>query len=444
MPLPGIPAVTQSNTFKVFVIAILTCMLVVPLGMVWALVAERANRRDQVVREVGGLWGGRQTVGAIALTIPFDVVTEVNGVRTRSSRRVVVLPQALTIDADLAPEIRHRGLFAINLYRTTLRVRGSFVMPDMTRLTVTPDRVLWEQAVLDVGISDLRGTVSATPVSWAGTTVALEPAAGDGPFGAGLQGRAPVASGAPLPFQFELVVAGSEALMFLPSGADTSVTLRSTWASPGFTGGLLPLTHEIGPDGFTAEWRSNYLSRPFPQTWLDGAMDGNSRDAKIREAAFGASLVTTVDHYQQTERALKYGVLFIALTFAVFFVWEVVQRLRLHPVQYALVGLALVVFYLLLLSLTERVSFALGYGIASAATVLLVGAYASRVLGTGGRGIAFSAWISVLYGVLFVLLRLEDLALLLGSLVVFLALAAVMYLTRNVDWYGDAAAKVER
>lgn len=436
MPLPGASFVTQSITLKLVVIIILTGMLIVPIGMVWALVAERAARRDDVVREVGAVWGSRQTVGGIALSVPFETVADVNGVAVRTTRHVVVLPQTLNVDATMAPEVRRRSIFAVNLYRTTLRITGTFVAPDFAKLGVMPDVVQRQQSVIDVGVSDLRGAVSVTPVSWAGASIALEPSAGDGPFGGGLRAVAPMPSSGDVAFSLEMVIAGSERLMFLPSGADTHVTLQSSWNSPGFTGGLLPLTHEIRPDGFRAEWRSNYLSRPFPQTWLSGTVERGALETKTESAAFGVNLVTTVDHYQQTERAVKYGVLFIVLTFAVFFVWEVVESLRVHPVQYLLVGLALVVFYLLLLSLSEQIRFAGAYAVASAATVLLVSAYAARILGAGRRGIAVGGWVSVLYAVLFVLLSLEDLALLVGSVVVFFALAAVMYLTRGVDWYG--------
>lgn len=431
-----VSSVMQSVTAKLVVIVFLTCLLVVPLGMVWALVAERAERRDDVVAEVGAIWGRQQTVGSVALSVPFDTVSVAGGVATRTSRRAVVLPSTLTIEADLVPEVRRRSIFSVNLYRTSLRVSGTFAIPDIARLGVTPETVRWQQATFDAGVTDLRGMVSVTPLDWGGEPIALEPSAGDGPLGPGLRAITPVRAGAVVPFRLEMVVAGSDRLMFMPSGADTHVTLRSSWTSPGFTGSLLPLAHEIGPDGFQAEWRSNHLARPLPQAWIDTSVDPRTIQDKAASSAFGLNLVTTIDHYRQTERAVKYGVLFIALTFAVFLVWDLVERLRLHPVQYLLVGLALIVFYLLLLSLSEQLRFAAAYGTAAAATVALVAGYASRVLAAGRRGLAMAGWLGLLYGLLYVLLSLEDLALLVGSIVVFLALAAVMYFTRGVDWYG--------
>jgi inner membrane protein len=439
MSLP-IPSFFQSLGLKLFIIVILSVVLMVPLVIVWGLVVERAQRRDTVADEIGAVWGREQSAGAIALTVPFETLSTAANATTRVPRRAIVLPETLTIEAQLAPEVRYRSIFAVNLYRATLRVSGTFRMPDIARLGATPDVVFWPQAVLDVGIRDLRGVVSASAVSWGATSVGLEPSAEDGPFGPGLRALAPAPPIGTIPFSFEIVLAGTEALMFLPSGANTNVTLASTWPSPGFSGGLLPLTRDVRTDGFTAEWRSNYLSRPFPQAWLDGTMERSALSTKTTDASFGVTLVTTVDHYQQVERAAKYGGLFIVLTFGVFFVWEVVERLRVHPVQYLLVGLALIVFYLLLLSLSEQITFGLAYTIAAAATVLLVGSYAATMLGAGRRGLAVGVWVSVLYGVLFVLLRLEDLALLVGAVVVFLSLAAVMYATRRVDWYGAREA----
>lgn len=433
----NISTFTRSATAKVLVIAVLTVMLFVPLMMIWALISERASRRDEVVREVSDVWGGRQTVGGFALSVPFETTTEDKGTVTRTPGRAIVLPTSLSIDAELTTEVRQRSIFAVNLYRTTFVATGTFVRPDFSRLGIVPSVVHWDRAVINVGVSDLRGVVSVTPLTWSDVAINLEPSGGEGPFGGGLRGLAALpANGADVPFRLEMVVAGSGGLMFLPSGAATQVSLRSPWPSPGFTGGLLPASHEIRPDGFNARWQSNYLSRPFPQAWIEGTIATRALDEQMTAAAFGLDLVTTVDHYQQTERAVKYGFLFIVLTFALFLVWELIERLRVHPIQYLLVGLALVVFYLLLLSLSEHVRFAPAYAVASCATVLLVAGYAGRILGTVRSGVAIAGWMGALYGLLFVLLRLEDLALLVGSVAIFLALAAAMYFTRGVDWYG--------
>jgi inner membrane protein len=430
--------VMQSMTVKLVVIAGLSAMLFVPLMMIWALTGERAGRRDDVTREVSAVWGARQTVGGLAMAIPYETVSDPGLGQAgpiRTSGRVVILPATLELDVQLAPEVRRRSIFSVNLYRATIVVSGTFTAPDFARLGARPTQVFWDQAALSVGLSDLRGVVAVASASWGGQAIALEPAGDASPFVSALRAVAPMSSSTPVPFRIEMTVAGSGGLLFLPSGANTVVSLRSQWPDPGFTGALLPTSHEIAADGFRAEWTSNFLSRPFPQAWLEGSTTAASVGDKFMASAFGADLVTTVDHYQQTERAVKYGFLFVVLTFALFLVWEVIEGLRLHPVQYLLVGLALVVFYLLLLSLAEQVRFAVAYGVASVATVGLVSGYARRILGGRRPAGVIAASLGTLYALLFVLLSLEDLALLVGSVAGFLVLAGVMYLTRGVDWY---------
>jgi inner membrane protein len=263
-----------------------------------------------------------------------------------------------------------------------------------------------------------------------------------GPFASGIRGHTPLAPDtiAPIPFAVELTLAGSEALRFVPTGKATEVRLSSPWPDPGFSGAFLPTARETGAQGFTARWQVSYLARNFPHTWLDANVDrGMMRDQR-QASAFGVAFVQAVDHYQQTERAVKYGLLFVMLTFTVFLLWELLRNLRLHPVQYLLIGAALVVFYLLLLSLAEHLRFDVAYGIAAAATITLVAGYSASVLRAGLSGaLGIGGWLSALYGVLFVLLRLEDVALLIGSVFVFLMLALVMFLTRRLDWGGARA-----
>jgi inner membrane protein len=332
--------------------------------------------------------------------------------------------------------VRRRSIFEVNLYRATVVASGTFDPPDPAAFGVDPGSVFWDGATLLAGVSDLRGVVSIASASWGSASLEFEPAADASPFSSALRARSPMASSAPVPFRFEVTVAGSGGLMFLPSGANTAVTLDAPWRTPGFVGAQLPASHDVTETSFHAEWASNFIARPFPRAWVSGAAAASAVADKFAASSFGVDLVTGIDHYQQTERAVKSGFLFIALTFGLFFVWEVVAGLRLHPVQYLLVGLALVVFYLLLLSLAEQVRFAAAYGVASAATVLLIAGYARRILGGLRAGGIIGLALGTLYGLLFVLLSLEDLALLVGAVAVFVALAAAMYLTRGIDWYG--------
>jgi inner membrane protein len=400
--------------------------------MVMGLVQERAGRRDEVRQDVSAVWGGRQVVGGVALVVPFDVAQGTAPNQRVVTKRLIALPETLSIDADLAPEIRRRSIFTVVVYRTTVTVKGTIKRPDVSRLNASA--VHWDQASVMARVGDLRGVVSAEPLRLGGQAVAMEP--GDTQAFSGLAAAVtwdPAAESQP--FRLDLVLAGSSALAFLPAGGTTEVAMQSSWADPGFTGAYLPTSSEITPEGFRAAWRVNRLSRGYPSAWIDGEIDANDLQRRLAVSEFGVNLVQTVDHYRQTDRAVKYGFLFILLTLAVFFVIEVVVGPRLHPIQYLLAGAALVVFFLLLLSLTEHVRFATAYATAALATIGIIVGYSATILANRRSAAAIATWLSAVYGMLYVLLQLEDLALLVGSIAVFTALALAMYLTRKVNWY---------
>ena len=438
--LPPLPPRTGSSAIlKVVAIGILGVCLLIPLTMIWVLVAERAARRDEVVKETTASVGRAQTVGGIVLDLPYDVLERRdNGVTLTVTRHAYIFPERLDVEATLAPEIRRRSQYTAIIYRSKIHLRGTIAPPDLAKLGIEPQAVHWAKASVTVEIPDLRGTIDVSPLTLGNARIALEPMTEtSGVFANGVRGVTPIEPGAlaAQPFEVELTLAGSESLKFVPTGKATSVHLSSPWPDPGFTGAFLPTSRSVTPAGFDAKWQVSYLARAFPHSWIDTSIDRNTLVNQRANSSFGVNLVQTVDHYQQTERAVKYGLLFVFLTFTVFLLWELLKDLRLHPVQYILIGAALVVFYLLLLSLSEQMAFALAYAIAATATVTLVAAYAASVLRAGLRGAAgIGAWLGALYGLLFVLLRLEDLALLVGSVFVFLVLAAVMYLTRRFDW----------
>ena len=438
-PLP--PRTGGSAVLKVVAIGVLATCLIVPLALVWMLVAERSTRRDAVVTETVSSIGKAQTVGGIVLDVPYDTLErQPNGTVNAVSRHAYVHPDQLSIDAKATPEIRHRSLYSVIVYRTTVRLTGTFSAPDFSRLNANPMTVYWDRASTTVEISDLRGTLAVSPLTFGESHVTLEPMTDtQTAFPTGVRGVTPLVpdAPAPIPFAVDLTLAGSEALRFLPTGKATDVHLAAAWPDPGFSGAFLPTSRSTTPQGFDARWQVSYLARSFPQAWLDTSLDRSALLYQRRASTFGTTFVQAVDHYQQTERAVKYGLLFVILTFTVFLLWELLANLRLHPVQYVLIGAALVVFYLLLLSLAEHMWFAAAYGIAATATIALVAAYAASVLAAGLRGaLGIGAWLSALYAVLFVLLQLEDVALLVGSVFVFLVLALVMYLTRRIDWSG--------
>jgi inner membrane protein len=444
-PPPPLPPQTGSSAVVKFVsIGCLGVSLLIPLSLVWALVAERSSRRDTVAKEITESAGGPQTVGGIVLDLPYEVgERQADGVVRPVTRVAHAFPEKLSIDARLTPEVRYRSHFGITVYRTTVRLSGSFVPPDLARLGADATAIHWDRAAITVEIPDLRGVSAVSPLTFGDRTVTLEPLAAPSlVFASGIHGRTPLAPGTgPIPFSMELTLAGSESLRFVPAGKATDVKLASPWPSPSFGGAFLPTSQSVSGDGFQAAWQVSYLARPFPNTWLAGNTNRVQLTSQRAGALFGVNLLETVDHYHKVERAVKYGLLFVLLTFTVFLLWEILRSLRLHPVQYLLIGAALVVFYLLLLSLAEHVRFASAYAIAAGATVALVAAYSGSVLREGLAGaFGIGAWLSAAYGVLFVLLQLEDLALLVGSVFVFLVLAAVMFLTRRIDWSDMRAA----
>jgi len=439
-PLP--PRTGGSAVLKVVAIGVLGTCLMIPLTLVWILVAERSNRRDQVVTETVSSIGKAQTAGGVVLDLPYDALErQANGAVITVTRHAFVHPEQLSIEATATPEIRHRSLYSVIVYRTTVRLKGTFTPPDLARLNADPVAVHWDRAATTVEISDLRGTLAVSPLTFGDRRVTLEPMTDTGAvFPTGVRGLTPLPAdaAAPIPFAVDLTLAGSDALRFVPTGKATDVHLTAAWPDPGFSGAFLPTARTTTAQGFDARWQVSYLARAFPHAWLDTGQDRGALLHQRTASTFGTTFVQSVDHYQQTERAVKYGLLFVLLTFTVFLLWELLGNLRLHPVQYLLIGAALVVFYLLLLSLAEHMRFALAYGVAATATIALVAAYSASVLSAGLRGaLGIATWLSALYGVLFVLLQLEDVALLVGSVFVFLMLALVMYLTRRIDWSGD-------
>jgi inner membrane protein len=444
----GLVKMRQSISVKIAIVSLLVGVLLVPLIMVWAVVAERSGRREEAAREVGATWGGAQQVGAVVLTVPYQArVKDGVGNFQTVERRARFLPEKLDIDTQLKPETRYRGIFPVTVYRAPLTLSGSFRRPDVAKLGLDESTILWDQATIAFGTTFTKGVSPDARLLWNDDPLELEPApdTAAGLFAHGLAARVPglgkAAADRDLSFQITFDLRGTGTLQFQPAGKITTVSLKSTWREPSFTGAFLPDARDTTPHGFTAAWRVGHFGRGYPQAWLDDEIKneanryGDGLSSSVSAAAFGVDLVTSVDLYQQTERSVKYGVLFVSLTFGIFLLMELLRGRRVHPVQYLLVGGALLVFYLLLLSLAEHIGFGPAYLAAATATVGLIGMYATHAFRSGREGGQAGAAIAGLYSVLFVLLRLEDYALLMGAVLLFTVLATVMYLTRRVDWY---------
>jgi inner membrane protein len=425
---------------RLLVMALLLVGLLVPLQMVQSVVSERAARRDAVVQEVSGTWGGPQTIGGPVLVVPYRCTVTNNVGKTQEViGRASFLPESLEVIGTLEPEVRKRGLFNVVVYRAHLKISGRFVRPDLSTITSRPVEPLWSEATFNVGVADPRGISRRIALNWNGRDVPFVPGVSDsGLFASGVQAKLTdlesMAAGVVIPFGLALDVNGSRDLRVLPAGAETTVRLTSTWPHPSFVGAS-PDTSGVSASGFTADWRVPYFGRGYPPRWLSSEIDREKFAARVDASAFGVSLLQPVDVYQQAERAVKYAVLFIVMTFVVFFLWEIACRGLLHPIQYLFVGFAICVFYLLLLSISEHTGFGPAYAIAAAATTLLVALYSAYVLGGLKEGVLMGSGLTTLYGFLYLLLRLEEYALLAGSIGLFLMLALLMLATRRVNWY---------
>ena len=430
----------DSLAVKLLTIGFLILLLLIPLMMVRSLVAEREGRRTAAADEVAASWGRAQTLGGPVLTVPYSAWrVDSNGKVEHWTDYAHFLPERLQVAGELRPERRQRGLFETVVYRAELRISGAFRPPDFSGW-VEVREVHWDQATVSFGVPDPRGIRQGVVLRWGDRDLPLEPGAGEARLWttglrAAVPGLATAEAGQTIPFSLALGLNGSGRFEVLPFGKETVVRLRSSWPHPSFAGGFLPEARTVSDRGFDATWRVSWFGRSYPQRWRAPEKETVVPETAVAASAFGVELFIPADGYQKTERSLKYGVLFVALTFLAFFLCETFNPFAVHAVQYLLVGFALCIFYLLLLSLSEVLPFGTAYAAAAAATVLLIGAYGAAALRGWRRGALVGGVLAVLYGYLWCLLRAEDRSLLLGSVGLFLILALVMYLTRRIDWH---------
>jgi inner membrane protein len=431
----------NSMGVRVAVAGVVGCLLFIPLVMIDGLVGERAGRRDAAADEIARMWASAQTISGPILTVPYRC-DDPKG--HPCIGRVNFQPLSLTVEGTLDPEVRKRSLFEAVVYRSRIKVQGTFAV-DFAAHRIAVDQLIWQDATVTLGVTDLRGITGSAAVRSRGATLPFVPGAikASG-IESGIHakvGTLALPGVEPLPFEFELTVNGTNDLQFDTFGDSGQVTLTSSWPHPAFVGSLLPDTRTSDASGFTATWHAGAFRRAAPPAPAAGAGRTGSVSAEasltapVQSRAFGVALVTPVDVYQQAERAVKYGVLFILFTFATAFLWEVTRGIAVHPIQYAFIGFALCVFYLLLLSISEHAGFDLAYVVATTAISSLIAWYWRWVAGRWRDGAGMGSLVAGLYGFMYLLLRLEDYALLAGSLGLFLMLVLVMYLTRRVDWF---------
>ena len=464
--------IRRSATFKLIGVAILALLLLIPASMVDSLIYERQQLRDQAVDQIASTWGGPQRLAGPVLQVPYAQYYPARnnneaGYTDRGS--AYFLPDVLNISGNTASEERYRGIYVAVLYTGDVQVSGSFDSLELDRLSVPASALDWSKARLCFGVEDLRGIDSLTELSFGTSSVPFEPGTpAAAVVSTGFQAPVTVNPAQSTEFSFALSLRGSSQLSFMPLAALTNVELTSDWDTPKFTGAFLPDDRTVDETGFGASWTVLEVNRPFAQEGTLKTDQAGIRPLQMSHANydrydyagiepamsatagtnfggfdFGVHYLLPVDEYRKISRSAKYSALFIAATFLTFFFIEVLNRRRLHPVQYLLVGFAVVLFYILLLSLSEHIGFDLSYAISVGLILGLVTGYSYAVLRNVKLTVLVAGILTLLYGFFYSLLQLEEYSLLLGSLGLLLALATVMYLTRRTDWYNLATADDE-
>ena len=442
---------TDNVLVKVVIIGFLILMLMIPSVMINELVRERSSRKMEVTNEVSSKWGQLQTITGPYIVIPYlEEIKYTNQASDWKEQRLFYFPQTLEINGDLTPVVKKRSIFKVMLYESEVNMQGSFSSPDLNALKIDPDKVMWNKASLHLSITDLSGIGKRVNLQLGDSPIPMTAAAPAGlQLPSGLMCNLPdtVAKNAKMDFRISLSLKGSQGIYFSPVGGSNKVKLTSSWPSPKFEGQFLPDTSTISASGFEAEWTVLDINRQIAQQWTENnpqvfqnvnpnrnadsyAYDNTSNNKPV----FGVELLDTVDHYTKNARTVKYAFLLITLTFAVYFFCEVLKKQKVHPLQYGLVGAALVIFFILLLSLSEHLGFDPAYFVAASATILLITFYSRSIFSEKKYATVAGGLLVVLFGFIYIILQLEDYALLAGSLALFVIIALIMYLTRKVKW----------
>jgi inner membrane protein len=427
---------SHSVSLKAAMIGVIVLALLAPLMLLDGLVSERSSMRQSAYSRVAQGWGGHVVAGGPVLVVPVRYEVAVADGKTQTAEtQAYLLPAQLGADVsiELQPEPRRVGIYEVPVYLARIRLSGRFDPGIWNSWREARPHLTWhwDRARVLLPMPQTRELREVHVAKLADRPLTFEPASPQSWRGIEAPFALPQALDGTMAFEIDLTMAGSEGFSVLPLGRETRISMQANWPHPSFSGAFLPTRRTIDESGFRAQWNVLELNRQFGSAWL--ADDEHVR--LIAQSATGATLFQPIDIYQRGERAIKYALVFIALTFLTFFAWEHVSGMRLHPLQYLLVGLALSVFYLLLVALTEHMAFGLAYLIAAGALVCLIGVYVSGALRSQRRGAVVAAAMGATYGFLYLLVLSEDYALLLGAIAVFVALAAVMIVTRRVDWY---------
>lgn len=439
-----------SVLLKLILIGFLTLVLLIPNFLVQDLIRERENRQEEVNSEISDKWSGKQLVQGPVLVLPYKTISKIvdsENNKTTSKElitNIYILPEHLKIDSKTSPETLHRGIFDAVVYKSKLKLSGKFSQLELKKSGINPEMILWEKAKVVIGLSDLKGLENKPIIKLGESNYEVEPDFTSLKLFTNNLIILPDLSSTKntaLRFNFDLDIKGSNELSFLHVGKSTEVNVQGNWKNPSFIGRYLPEQRTISDSSFYAVWKMPYFNRPFPQQWIEentnmiAADSSNVEFGKERNVigSFGVKFLMPVDQYQKTLRSAKYAILIIMLTFISLLFTELLSKKPVHLLQYVLISAAMIVFYTLLLSLSEQMGFNLAYLIASLATVGTIGLFIKSLLKNKNVALLFTGILGGLYLFIFIIIQLQDMALLVGSIGLFLIIAALMYLSQKVS-----------
>ena len=435
--------IKSSVTLKLLSIFVLMLLLMIPMSFIQSLIEERDALWQSAVNEVSDIWANAQLVYGPVLTIPFKKQIMEGDKVKEISDEAHVLPSQLSINGQISPQSLNRGIYEVVVYNSRLTFSGHFDALSKYAEELKDYEVDGDEAFLTINISDLRGIKEKVTVKWNDVAKQVEPGSNIPKL---------IASGITInnvldsanarnakhTFDFDLKLQGSHHLNFIPLGKETHIKLTSDWQDPSFSGAFLPDDRNVDDDGFQAEWNVLELNRNYPQFWI-----GDRNMDEIKSSSFGVDLLLPANDYQKAMRSAKYALLAISLTFLTFFLVEIFNRKKVHPFQYILIGLALCLFYTLLISISEHANFNIAYLISSIAIITMIGFYARAILNNARQTVFLIVILCVTYAFVFITLQLQDYALLIGSIGLTSILALTMYITRHVNWYELSTGKRE-
>jgi inner membrane protein len=444
----------ESVLVKISLIGMLTLLLLIPSSWIQDVISERQQRQNEVIEEISDKWSGSQLIEGPILVLPYiKNIAEKNDNGTinyiEETHHIYILPETLNVNTDVKPELLHRGIFETVVYNSMINVDGKFSSLELKKSGINLEMIQWDKVKMAIGLSDLKGLKNNPIIELDGKNYEVEPDFTDIKlFNNNLiiQTDLNESKNTSIPFTFKLDIRGSSELNFLHLGKTTNVKMKGLWNNPSFVGRYLPDERTISDIEFNATWKMPYFNRSFPQQWIEKDATLITKIANTNsnnnEAVFGVRFISAVDQYQKTMRTAKYSILIILLTFISLFFTELLTKKKVHLLQYVLIGASMTIYYTLLLSFSEQIGFNKAYLIASVATIILIVLFLTSLLKSKKPAIIFGIILSILYGFIFIIIQLQDLSLLFGSIGLFIIIAVMMYLSSKLNWETKSASNL--